>query len=171
MYRPGPQGLEVFIAHPGGPWLPNKSVDVWTIPKGEVEPGESLLTAAIREFTEEVGLIPHGPFLPLGSIRQKGGKTVHAWAFRGDLPPGTTIRSNLIELEWPPGSGRWGRWPEIDRAEFFPLPTARRHLKLAQHDFLERLTRQVGDGAAPASAPSIAGPEIDHEDVRENRPD
>ena len=156
MYRHGDQGLEVFIAHPGGPWFPRRDLDVWTIPKGEVEPGESLLSAAIREFTEEVGLSPSGPFLPLGSIRQKGGKTVQAWAFRGDITPGTELRSNLIELEWPPGSGRWGRWREIDRAQFFPVSAARRHLKLAQHDFLDRLLHGIAD-APPSTAAISAG--------------
>jgi len=139
MYRWRQSDLEVFLARPGGPWFPHREHDIWTIPKGEVEPGEDLFEAAVREFQEEVGLAAHGPFLELGSIRQKGGKTVHAWAFEGDWESDRPIQTTLVEIEWPPGSGEWSVWPEIDRASFFSLPTARDHMKLAQQLFLDRL--------------------------------
>lgn len=140
MYRVTPGGdLEVFIAHPGGPWFPGKDADIWTIPKGELEPGEEPFAAAVREFEEEVGLRPQGPFMALGSIKQKGGKTVHAWAFEGDWEEGRALLSNEIEVEWPSGSGRWARWPEIDEVGFFSIPEAKQKLKLAQQPLLDRL--------------------------------
>lgn len=142
MYRLQQGTLEVFIARPGGPWFPNRDSDFWTIPKGEVEVGESLLEAAIREFQEEVGIAPSGPYLPLGSIRQKGGKTVHAWAFAGEWD-GLPIRSNLIHVEWPPGSGTFSTWPEIETAAFFDLQHARERMKVAQQPLLERLTEAL----------------------------
>ena len=133
--------LEVFIAHPGGPWFPNRDADVWTIPKGEIEPGEAPLQAAQREFMEEVGIEPKGPFIELGAIKQRGGKTVHAWAFAGDWEEADGIRSNEVEVEWPPGSGKLTRWPVIDRAAFFNLEDARPRMKMAQHPLLERLEK------------------------------
>ena len=140
MYRVAGEGeLEVFIAHPGGPWFPGRHADIWTIPKGELEPGEEPFAAALREFEEEVGMGSQGPYIPLGSIRQKGGKTVHAWAFEGDWPEDRPLRSNEIEVEWPTGSGRWTRWPEIDAVGFFTLNAAKQRLKLAQHPLLDRL--------------------------------
>lgn len=142
MYRVRDGLLEVFIARPGGPWFPKRDHDFWTIPKGEVEPGESLLEAAIREFQEEVGIVPYGPYLALGSIRQKGGKTVHAWAFAGDWD-GLPIRSNIIRVEWPPGSGTFSPWPEIESASFFPLDSARERMKVAQHPLLDRLSEAL----------------------------
>lgn len=138
MYRVRDGELEVFIARPGGPWFPNRDHDFWTIPKGEVETGESLLDAAIREFQEEVGIVPLAPYLELGSIRQKGGKTVHAWAFAGEWD-GQPIHSNMIEIEWPPGSGVLSPWPEIESASFFSLDSARQRMKVSQQPLLERL--------------------------------
>lgn len=139
MYRILDGSLQVFIAHPGGPWFPNRDHDVWTIPKGELEEGEDLLAAAIREFEEEVGIKPSGPYIELGCIRQKGGKTVHAWAFAGDYDDSLPIRSNHVQIEWPPGSGNWADWPEIDRAAFFSIRDARERLKVTQHPLLDRL--------------------------------
>ena len=144
MYRLRDGELEVFIAHPGGPWFPHRDYDVWTIPKGELEPGEETFDAAVREFEEEVGIKPFGPFIELGSIRQKGGKTVHAWAFEGDWDDREPIQSNRFQLEWPPGSGQWRDFPEIDKAGFFRLPVARERLKLTQHPLLERLVEALG---------------------------
>ncbi|HTI71154.1 MAG TPA: NUDIX domain-containing protein [Candidatus Limnocylindria bacterium] len=141
MYRLRSGLLEVFIAHPGGPWFPNRDNDVWTIPKGEIEPGEEPIQAAMREFMEEVGIEPKGPYIELGAIKQRGGKTVHAWAFEGDWEETEGIRSNEVEVEWPPGSGRWSRWPEIDRAAFFRLTDARQRMKMAQHPLLDRLAK------------------------------
>lgn len=139
MYRLPPSGLEVFLAHPGGPFFRRKDAGVWSIPKGEIEPGEDLLAAARREFKEEVGLDPSGPFLPLGNIIQKGGKIVHGWAFASDWPESQVHICNEFSLEWPPGSGNIQLFPEIDRVGFFNLRDAKEKLKPTQHPFLERL--------------------------------
>jgi predicted NUDIX family NTP pyrophosphohydrolase len=151
LYRWRTGRLEVFLAHPGGPLFAHRDDGVWTLPKGEVEPGEDLLPTALREFEEETGLRidPGGPFLPLGSIQQKGGKVVHAWGVEAalDLPETPIIRSNTFELEWPPRSGRWQKFPEVDRAEFFPLPVARRKLKERQVPLLDRLEALLAGGA------------------------
>jgi predicted NUDIX family NTP pyrophosphohydrolase len=146
MFRRTTGRLEVFIAHPGGPFFAHRDEGHWTIPKGEIAEGEELLATAIREFSEETGLTARGPFLPLGSIRQKGGKTVHAWAFEGDHEASQPLRSNTFELEYPLGSGRIVEFPEIDRAEFFPVADARRKLKETQVPFLERLEQALGAG-------------------------
>jgi len=139
MYRHRERELEVFIAHPGGPFFAHSAVDCWSIPKGEVEPGESLLETAMREFKEEVGLDPKPPYLDLGSVRQRGGKVVYGWGFEGDWDESQPIESSLFELEWPTGSGKMAKFPEVDQAGFFPLDHARRRLKMAQHAFLDRL--------------------------------
>ena len=139
MYRRTERGLEVLLAHPGGPFFTRKDAGGWTIPKGEPNPGEALEAAAAREFTEETGLPVTGPLVPLGEVRQKGGKTVHAWAFEGELPPGFVPASNTFELEWPPRSGKKQSFPEIDRAEMFPLDVAREKINAAQAVFLDRL--------------------------------
>jgi predicted NUDIX family NTP pyrophosphohydrolase len=139
MYRFRGGDLQVFLAHPGGPLFRNKDEGHWTIPKGEPPENESLLNAATREFEEETGIKPHGQYLELGAIRQKGGKTVHAWAFEGDYDESLEIRSNTFEMQWPPGSGNICAFPEIDRASFFLLPEARRKLKEAQWPLVERL--------------------------------
>ena len=139
MYRWTNGQLEVFLAHPGGPFFKSKDDGHWTIPKGEVDEGESLLTTARREFQEEVGIEPHGEFLPLGSIQQKGGKIVHAWAFEGDCAAEHQFRSNTFPMEWPPKSGRFVDVPEVDRAEFFPLDVARKKIKETQQPLLDRL--------------------------------
>ncbi|MBI4663941.1 MAG: NUDIX domain-containing protein [Verrucomicrobia bacterium] len=139
MYRIREAQLQIFLAHPGGPIFKHKDEGHWSIPKGEAEPGEELLATAIREFEEEVGIRPSGEFIPLESIRQKGGKTVYAWAFCGDWPEGRAHRCNTFEMEWPPRSGQIRQFPEIDRVEFFSLADARRKLKETQHPFLDRL--------------------------------
>ena len=118
MYRLRNGTVEVLLAHPGGPFYINKDDGAWTIPKGEPDTSEELLRTAEREFAEETGLKPHGPYLELAPIQQKGGKIVHAWAFEGDCDP-ATIRSSLFMLEWPPKSGRQMMFPEVDRAGFF----------------------------------------------------
>ena len=152
MYRVRQGHLEVFLAHPGGPIFRNKDYGYWTIPKGEIQDGEDLLGTAKREFQEEVGIEPHGEFLPLGSIRQKGGKIVHGWGFSGDWTEEHKHVCNTFSMEWPPGSGRIQRFPEIDRVGFFPLRQAREKLKDTQHPFLDRLLQALGlpkDGLAP----------------------
>lgn len=131
--------VEVFLAHPGGPFFRNKEEGAWGIPKGAPLPGESLEEAALREFQEEVGMPARPPLLPLGDVRQRGGKLVHAWAFEGDVPEGFVPHSNLFEVEWPPRSGRRLMFPEVDRAGFFSLPEARVKMNAAQAAFLDRL--------------------------------
>lgn len=131
--------VEFLLVHPGGPFWRNKDDGAWTIPKGEAQPEEDLLTRAKTEFKEEIGLKPAGDFVPLGSIKQKGGKTVHAWAFEGDLPQDFQLKSNTFEVEFPPHSGKVSEFPEVDRAEFFPDQIARCKINPAQVAFLDRL--------------------------------
>jgi predicted NUDIX family NTP pyrophosphohydrolase len=132
-------GIEVLLAHQGGPYWVKKDLGHWTIPKGEVEPGEELVAVARREFEEETGATPpDGPLTSLGEIRQKSGKLVLGWAAEGDLDPSTAV-SNTFDLEWPPHSGVIQSFPEIDRVEWFGLEEARRRLKAAQVPFLDRL--------------------------------
>jgi predicted NUDIX family NTP pyrophosphohydrolase len=130
--------LEVFLAHPGGPFWEGKEAGAWTIPKGLVEVDEDLLTAARREFAEETGASPDGPFIPLGEIRQKAGKVVHAWACEGELDP-AAARSNVMSVEWPPKSGKRVTFPEVDRYGWFDPATARMKLNPAQAVFIDRL--------------------------------
>lgn len=139
MYRLNRGEVEVFLAHPGGPLFARKDHGHWTIPKGEIGEGEEYLAAAIREFEEETGIRPTGEFIPLGWIQQKGGKIVHAWGFAGEYPEGQTHQCNTFRMEWPPGSGKFGDYPEIDRVCFFPLSEARQKLKSTQQPFLDRL--------------------------------
>ena len=139
MFRRKKNSFEFLLAHPGGPFWKNKDDGAWTIPKGEVQPDEDLLTRAQIEFEEEIGTKPSGNWIPLGSIKQKGGKTVHAWAFEGDLPERLELNCNTFQIEWPPRSGKLKEFPEIDRAEFFPEEIARRKINPAQVPFLDRL--------------------------------
>jgi predicted NUDIX family NTP pyrophosphohydrolase len=138
--RPQPGGLEVFLAHPGGPFWRDRDAGAWTVPKGLVEEGEDLLAAAIREFIEETGITPAPPFLSLGSIRQKAGKLVHAWAWEGDANPATVV-SNRIRSEWPRGSGRWIEFPEVDRCAWFAPAAARIRINHAQRELIDRVER------------------------------
>jgi predicted NUDIX family NTP pyrophosphohydrolase len=131
--------IQVLLAHPGGPFFARKDDGVWTIPKGEAGPGEDLLTRARIEVEEELGIKPTGNLISLGSIKQKGGKTVHAWAVEGDLPEQFELKSNLFEIEYPPRSGKFKQFPEIDRAEFFSEEIARQKINPAQIPFLDRL--------------------------------
>ena len=143
MFRRSNNQLEVLLAHPGGPFFAHKDDGIWTIPKGEADPGEDLLTRAQIEFEEEVGFRPHGEWIELGSIKQKGGKIVHAWAFEGDLPKSFKCKSNLFEMEWPPRSGRRKKFPEVDQACFFSEKVARRKLKPTQVPLLDRLLAAI----------------------------
>jgi predicted NUDIX family NTP pyrophosphohydrolase len=137
-------GVEVLLAHPGGPFFSRRDEGHWTIPKGEVDPGEDLIAVARREFEEETGVpAPGGQPVALGSIVQKGGKVVHAWALEGDLDPAITA-SNTFTIEWPPGSGRQREFPEIDRVAWFDPAEARRRLKSTQVPFVERLEAELG---------------------------
>jgi len=138
MYRIKDGAIQVLLAHPGGPFFVKKDDGAWSIPKGEPDTEEDLLITAQREFEEETGLKPTGPFVPLQPVKQKGGKIVHAWAFEGDCDP-TAIRSNTFTMEWPPRSGQQKHFPEIDRAEFFDLATARRKIKSGQVGLIDEL--------------------------------
>ena len=138
LYRKSNGGLEVLLGHLGGPFFAAKELNAWGIPKGEVQEGEDLLAAAQREFKEETGAAPRGPFLPLGSVKQKSGKWVHAWAAEGEFDP-QKLQSNTFELEWPRGSGKMKRFAELDRAQWFGLAAARAKIITAQVEFLDRL--------------------------------
>lgn len=142
MYRIVNGEPEFLLAHPGGPFWRNKDAGAWTIPKGEVQEGEELLAAAIREFQEETGCVPGGEFLPLKAIKQKSGKVVHAWAFEGNCDP-SSIRSNTCRMEWPPRSGRFITCPEIDRIAFFRLDAARVKANPAQVALLDELSSRI----------------------------
>jgi len=143
LYRRSHRRLEVLLAHPGGPFFARKDAGHWTIPKGEVDPGEGLLDVARREFEEETGhAVPLGGFIDLGSIVQKGGKVVHAWAVEGDLDPAAAV-SNTFELEWPPRSGRRQAFPEVDRVEWFTPDEARTRLRDTQAPLVDRLEASV----------------------------
>ena len=126
------------LRHRTGICYAKKDDESWSIPKGEPGPDEDLFLTAQREFQEETGLKPTGPFVPLKPVKQKGGKLVHAWAFEGDCDP-TTIHSNTFTMEWPPRSGQQMEFPEIDRAKFFDLETARRKIKAAQVGLIDEL--------------------------------
>lgn len=149
LYRRSPEhGVQVFLAHPGGPFWARKDDGHWTIPKGEPEPGEDLLAAALREFSEETGLpTPAGPYHTLGSIVQKGGKHVYAWACEGDADP-ARIRSNIVKIPWPPRSGRMLQIPEIDRCDWFPLAAARTKIRETQLPLLDRLEKILSGHSA-----------------------
>ena len=138
LFRRGDRGLEIFLAHPGGPLWKSRDVGAWTIPKGLIDEGEDPLAAARREFREETGIDASGPFLPLGTIRQKAGKVVHGWAWEGDADASGTT-SNSAKLEWPRGSGRWVSYPEIDRCGWFSAGEARQKMNPAQAEFVDRL--------------------------------
>ena len=139
VYRYRHRQCEVLLVHPGGPFAHRQDDGHWSIPKGEPESDEALLAAAIREFKEEVGIEAAGPFHELGTIRQKSGKLVYAWAMPGGTEPAHPPPSMTFRLEWPPSSRQWRDFPEVDRAEFFPLDRARQKLKAAQVAFLDRL--------------------------------
>jgi predicted NUDIX family NTP pyrophosphohydrolase len=139
MYRFRNGDLQIFLAHPGGPLYQRKDEGYWTIPKGEPPAGEALHDAAVREFEEETGIKPCGPYFELGSITQKGGKVVYGWAFKGDHDSSQPIRSNLFEMQWPLGSGCNQSFPEVDHAQFFSLAEGKKKLKSAQWPLVERL--------------------------------
>ena len=147
MFRRKHDRLEVLLVHPGGPFFRRKESGAWTIPKGEVAEGEELLDRATVEFREELGIEPVSAagWIELGTVRQKGGKTVHAWAFEGDLPEDFAIVSNTFATEWPPRSGRTQEFPEIDRAEFFPIELAKEKINQAQIEFLRRLVEHLNE--------------------------
>lgn len=137
-YRKRGETIEFFLVHPGGPFFAKKDEGAWTIPKGLIENKEELLQTAIREFKEEVGVSLSGNFIPLGSIKQKGGKIVHGFAVAFEFDP-AQLKSNTFSIEWPPRSGKTTSFPEVDRGEWFNFATAQAKINPAQADFLQRL--------------------------------
>jgi predicted NUDIX family NTP pyrophosphohydrolase len=148
--------VEVFLVHPGGPFYTRRDEGAWTIPKGEIEGGEAAIDVAIREFAEETGRSvascrhapaahddPRAGLLPLGAVRQRGGKVVEVWAFEGDWPEGEPVRSMTFTMEWPPRSGRERTFPEVDRGAFFAPAEAARRILPAQAPLLERLRERI----------------------------
>ncbi|MDX2239883.1 MAG: NUDIX domain-containing protein [Leptolyngbyaceae cyanobacterium bins.302] len=142
MYRQKTGVLEVFLIHPGGPFWAKKDAGCWSIPKGECLENEAPFDAARREFQEETGLIPNGDFIELTEIKQTGGKRVKAWAFAGDCDP-TEIKSNMFLLEFPPRSGKFQSFPEVDRAEWFTIEAAKAFIIKGQIALLQELQQKL----------------------------
>ena len=142
MYRTRANKVEFLLVHPGGPFWRKKDAEAWTIPKGEIEESEEALATAKREFEEELGIKPTGPFIELAPVRQKGGKIIHAWAFEGEVDP-DRISSNVFSMEWPPRSGRLQEFPEVDRAAWFDLETAKSKINPAQIALLEEAQQKA----------------------------
>jgi predicted NUDIX family NTP pyrophosphohydrolase len=146
LYRIAGDGPEVLLVHPGGPFWARKDAGAWSIPKGEYDDGEDPQACALREFEEETGTaLPPAELIELGSVKQKGGKVVSAWAAEGDIDA-EAIRSNTFTMEWPPRSGRTAEFPEIDRAGWFGIDAAREKLVPAQAELLDRLLERVSRG-------------------------
>ena len=144
LFRRSGSEIEVLLAHPGGPLWKNKDEGAWTIPKGEYGDAEEPLAAAKREFAEETGLTPSGEFIPLGEVRQPAGKIVSIWALEGDFDA-RHLHSNIFAIPWPPNSGKWQEFPEIDRAEWFSLKIARAKILKGQAAVLDRLAQYLLD--------------------------
>lgn len=138
LFRENNGKLEVLLAHPGGPMWEKRDEGAWTIPKGLVNEEEDVLAAARREFREETGVEPRGPFLPLGFVRQKAGKIVHAWAWEGSADA-SHMKSNWMKMEWPYKSGNWMQFPEVDRCEWFGLEEGKSKINPAQAAFITTL--------------------------------
>ncbi len=142
LYRRRGNAIEVFFVHPGGPFWAKRDEGAWSIPKGEVDPGEDLLARAKAEFQEETGFAPPHGLRALAAVKQAGGKLVHAFAAEGDCDAGA-IKSNSFDLEWPPRSGKRRSFPEVDRAAWFDLATARRKINAGQAPLLDALERML----------------------------
>jgi predicted NUDIX family NTP pyrophosphohydrolase len=142
MYRRGPEGPELLLVHPGGPYWTGKDRGAWSIPKGEIEEGEDPFAAALREFEEETGKRPAGDFRPLNPVVLKSRKTVYAWAFEGDFDPAGLV-SSTFTTEWPPRSGRQREFPEVDRAGWFGVQQAREKIQSGQLPFIEELAAML----------------------------
>ena len=144
VYRRSLQDVEVLLVHPGGPFWAKKDDGAWFIPKGEIEVGEEPLAAALREFQEELGITPPvGEPSALGTVKNKGGKLIHAWALPGDLDL-TGFKSNTFSLEWPPRSGKSCDFPEVDRAQYFGIEQALHKMHPAELPLVQRLLEQLG---------------------------
>jgi predicted NUDIX family NTP pyrophosphohydrolase len=142
LYRMKNKVIEFFLVHPGGPFFINKDLGSWSIPKGEFTESEDALDAATREFKEETGIDLAGNALELSPVKQKGGKRVFAWAMEADLDP-EKISSNTFSLEWPPKSGKFRDYPEIDKGEWFSYPIAKQKINPAQILFIEELITKL----------------------------
>lgn len=138
MVRKSGKDLEFFLVHPGGPFFVRKNEGAWTIPKGLPEGNESLLETACREFFEETGITPTPPYHPLGTVKLKSGKIVHAWTFEGEWDPQNGIVSNVFQMEWPRGSGKMREFVEVDRASWAPYDTAMKLINPMQAPLLAR---------------------------------
>lgn len=145
LYRRNKKKPEVFLVHPGGPFWAKKDMGVWSLPKGEIEPEEDLLQAAIRETEEETGITAEGKFIPLTSQKQKSGKMIHAWAVQGDFDS-SKIKSNTFEMEWPPKSGKREIFPEIDKGSWFDLEEAKLKIVPGQVPFISELEGLLANG-------------------------
>jgi predicted NUDIX family NTP pyrophosphohydrolase len=147
----------VLLVHPGGPFFQRRDAGVWSIPKGLVEPGEALENAARREFQEELGFEPaNAELFPIGFVKQSGGKTVHAWAFKGQWDPAALV-SCTFQLEWPPRSGALQTFPEVDRAGFFDASAAEEKIIVAQRPLIARALAWARGEPLPGEAPGAAG--------------
>lgn len=153
MHRTTHGTIEVLLVHPGGPFWARKDHGAWSIPKGEYLSDEDPLEAAVREFHEETGCQPQGPFVPLSRVKQAGGKIISAWAVSGDWDP-ALLRSNTFSIEWPKGSGRLREFPEVDRAAWFDLTEARQRINPGQVPWLEELRDKVQSGGISIGTPS-----------------
>lgn len=151
VYRLRDRALEVFLVHPGGPFWAKKDAGAWSIPKGEFTAGEDALAAARREFQEETGVSVDGPFASLGSVQQAGGKTIHAFATAAEIDADTIV-SNTFQLEWPPRSGRFAEFPEVDRGAWFSPEAAAEKINPAQAELIARLRSALDEAAGNRSA-------------------
>ena len=145
LYRRSPKGLEVLLAHPGGPFWHSRDEGAWGIPKGGAMEGETPEQTACREFEEELGMRAAGRLEPLGRLRQRGGKWVQAYAMEGDFDP-ALLNSNMFRMEWPPRSGRFSEFPEVDRAQWFGMDEARVRMLESQRPLLDRLDTLIHGG-------------------------
>ncbi|MEK7538491.1 MAG: NUDIX domain-containing protein [Patescibacteria group bacterium] len=143
LYRVQQGELKVFLVHPGGPYWAKKDDGAWSIPKGEFDEGDDPLATAKREFMEETGSPIKGEYLPLSPLKQPSGKIVHAWAVEGDIDA-STVKSNMFSMEWPPRSGVMQEFPEVDKGEWFNIPSAQQKLLSGQRRFLEELQNLLG---------------------------
>jgi predicted NUDIX family NTP pyrophosphohydrolase len=162
LFRHREDGVEVLIVHPGGPFWARKDLGAWSVPKGEYEDGETALVCALRELEEELGSLPdisEDELIDLGEVRLRSGKRVHVWAAESDFDP-STLDSDTFTMQWPPRSGRQREFPEVDRAEWFTPPRAKRKLNPAQTAFVDRLLEQLqGRRSGPKSGTPKSGNE------------
>jgi len=157
LYRDSAGKLQVLLVHPGGPYWARKDIGAWSIPKGEIEPGEEALAAARREFEEETGGVVSGEFLRLHPVRLRSGKVIQAWAVRADFDP-SQLRSNLFSMEWPPKSGQQREFPEADRAGWFDIDEARFKIHPGQAPLLDELLALLAAAAGSEPGERLAGP-------------